>query len=83
MFEVDVTGDFTLKGITRELNIPVSLTYLPGKLKDRNGKGNGDLLVLRTKFTIDRTSFSIKPEMDGSKVAKDIQINVSIVGFSN
>ncbi len=81
VFEVDVTGEFTLKGITKELNLPVTLTYLPNELKARNHKGDGDLLVLRTKFTIDRTAFGIKPEMGGSQVAKDIQINVSIVGL--
>lgn len=78
--DVIVSGDFTLKGVTRKIEIPVQLTYLKDKLNSRNRKGQGDLLALRSKFTIDRTAFGIKPDYDNSIVAKNIEIIAAIIG---
>jgi len=74
-----VTGDFTLKGVTREITAPVSVNHLPGKLKLRNHKGKGDLLVLRTRFTINRRDFELGADLP--HVADEVQIRVAIVGF--
>lgn len=75
----NVTGDFTLKGVSREITAPVSVTHLPGKLKLRNHKGEGDLLVLRTRFTINRSDYKVGADIP--HVADQIQIRVAIVGF--
>ena len=80
VYQLDVRGDFTLKGLTKEIEIPVNLSYLPGKLSSRQDKVNGDLLIIRTNFSIQRKEFNIKPEMDGSIVGETIKINVGIVG---
>jgi polyisoprenoid-binding protein YceI len=79
-FRLAVRGDFTCHGVTRPLEVPVDLVFLPGAYKDRNHKGEGDLLVLRTQFTIRRTDFGIKPEVPSTVVANDIQVQVRIVG---
>ena len=79
----DAVGDFTCKGVTKEMTIPVKVAYLPGRLADRGGrKGEGDLLVLRSDFTIKRTDFDIKKDMGDETVANEIQIRVSVVGCS-
>ncbi len=75
-------GKFTLKGKTKKLDIPLQLSYQKGKLNDRNHKGKGDLIILRSNFSIDRKSFNIKPEMDNTVVAEQIDIAVGIVGAS-
>jgi polyisoprenoid-binding protein YceI len=76
-----VTGDFSLKGVTKELTIPVTFTYLPDMLGKRsNGSVQGDLLVLRSTFTINRSEFGIKPEQNTDKVAEEIEIRLAIAG---
>ncbi|MGF1657671.1 MAG: YceI family protein [Verrucomicrobiales bacterium] len=76
----EITGDFTLKGVTKEITIPVSATYLEGRLKDRGGDVDGDILVLRSTFTIKRSDFGIKPGEHADKVAEEIQLTLSIAG---
>jgi len=79
-FRLTVRGDFTCRGVTRPLETVVDLVYLPGAYKERNHRGEGDLLVLRTQFTIRRTDFGIQPQVPSSAVANDIQLQVRIVG---
>lgn len=77
----DATGKFTLKGVTRELTVPVRLTYLPGKLADRtNGRMQGDLLVIRSHFTIKRSEFGLNPGAPTDKVADEIELTLSLAG---
>jgi len=80
---MNVTGDFTLKGITKSISISVRATHLPGRLKDRLYRGAGDLLVLRANFTINRKDFNIKPDSGPDVVAEEIEIRASIVGYAN
>lgn len=77
----DVTGNFTLKGLTREITVPVRLTYLPGKLADRtNGRMQGDLLVVRSQFKIKRSDFGVNPGAPTDKVADEIELTLSLAG---
>ena len=78
----DVTGVFTLKGVSKEITVPVSATYLPGRLKDRGGDVDGDLLVLRSKFTIKRGDFGIKAGENLDKVADEIQVTLNVAGIA-
>ena len=80
-FELNVSGDFTLKGVTREIKVPVTVSYLPGKLSSRQEGKEGDLLVLRGQFSINRKDFNIKPDMGIATVANKIDINLGIVGI--
>jgi len=78
----DVVGNFTLHGITKEMTVPVKVTYLPGKLKARGGDVEGDLLVVRSTFQIKRSEFGIQPGKNSDKVAEDIEITLSLAGAS-
>ncbi len=75
-----VVGDFSCKGVTKEIVVPVKVTYLPGQLKKRLRGRKGDLLVLRSNFTIKRSDFGIKPNSGPESVAQNIELRVSIVG---
>lgn len=80
-FKAQLTGDFTLKGVTKELTVPVTFTYLPGMLSKRsNGAMEGDLLVLRSTFTINRSDYGIKPGQNSDKVAEEVELRLSIAG---
>lgn len=77
----DLTGRFTLKGVTRELTVPVRLTHLPDKLGARsNGRLQGDLLVIRSTFTIKRSDFNVNPGAPADKVADEIELTLSLAG---
>lgn len=78
----DVSGTFTLKGISKDVTVPVTITYLPGKLKARGGDVDGDLLVIRSNFTINRSDFQIQAGQSADKVAENIEVSLSIAGAS-
>lgn len=73
----------TVKGVTRDLTAPVTLTtFLADKLGARvnDPKVKGDLLVLRTNFAINRSDFGLKAGQMGDKVAETIELSLSIAG---
>jgi polyisoprenoid-binding protein YceI len=77
----DVTGTFSLKGTTKEITVPAKVTLLPGALAKRsNGQMQGDLLVIRTTFTIKRSDYDINPKAPTDKVADEIEIGLAIAG---
>lgn len=78
----DVLGTLTIKGVSKEIKAPVKLTYLKDKLGQRVPNMNGDLLVLRTHFTIKRSDFGINPAAPSDKVADEIELSLSIAGAS-
>jgi polyisoprenoid-binding protein YceI len=79
----DVTGSFSLHGVTNEMTIPIELSYLADKLGDRlGGNQKGDLLVLRANFTLKRSDFKIMPGQMEDKVSDKISLTVGIVGAS-
>lgn len=76
----DVTGTFTLHGVSKDITAPVKFTYLKDKLGDRVPNQKGDLLVIRANFTIDRGDFNIQKGQFEDKVSDEININLSIAG---
>ena len=78
----DVSGTLTLKGVAREVTTPIKMTYLKGKLVQRVPNLNGDLLVIRSSFTIKRSDFGINPAAPQDKVSDEIALTLSIAGAS-
>ena len=78
----DVTGTFTLHGVSKEVTAPVKLTFLKDKLGDRVPNMKGDLLVIRANFTINRNDFNIQKGQFEDKVADTIDLTLSIAGAS-
>jgi polyisoprenoid-binding protein YceI len=76
----DASGTFTLKGVAKEMTIPVKLTYLPGKLAQRVPNLRGDLLVVRASFQITRSDFALMPGQMEEKVANTIDVTLSVAG---
>jgi polyisoprenoid-binding protein YceI len=64
------------------MTVPVELTYLKGKLSQRSPGANGDLLVVRSTFTIKRSDFGINPGQMEDKVSDGIEISLSVAGAS-
>lgn len=75
-------GKFTLKGVTKEIKVPVTLTHLAGAFGKRINKPEvkGDLLVVRGEFTIARADYGIQPGKNEDKVNPEIKLSIAIVG---
>lgn len=80
--DAEVSGVLTIKGVSKEITVPVSLTYLPGKLGARLGKADlkGDLLVLRASFSVNRSDFGIMAGKATDKVSENIDLTLSLAG---
>jgi len=76
----DAVGSLTMKGVSKELTVPVTLTYLKDKLSQRVPNMKGDLLVIRSTFTVKRSDYGINPSSPTDKVADEIELTLSIAG---
>jgi len=76
----EVTGTLTIRGVAKEVNAPVKLSYLKGKLGLRVPNQKGDLLVIRASFAVKRSDFGINPKAPEDKVADTIDLTLSIAG---
>lgn len=76
----DATGDFTVHGMTKEITVPVKITYLKDKLGQRVPNLEGDLLVIRASFTIKRSDYGINASAPADKVSDEIELTLSIAG---
>ncbi len=78
----DVTGTMTLHGVAQKVTVPVKMTYLKDKLKERFPNLQGDLLVLRASFGVKRSDYGINKGAFEDKVSDDIELNLSLAGQS-
>lgn len=78
----DALGTFTCKGVSKDMTIPVKLTYLKDKLGQRVPNAHGDLLVIRSNFSIKRSDFNINPGKFEDKVSDAVDLTLSIAGAS-
>ena len=78
----DLVGTLTILGVSKELTVPVKLTYLKDKLGQRVQGQKGDLLVIRAHFTIRRADFGINPKAPEDKVSDTIDLSLSLAGSS-
>lgn len=78
----EVLGLFAVRGVSKEITVPVKLTYLKDKLGLRVPNQKGDLLVVRASFSIKRSDFGINPKAPEDKVSNLIDLTLSIAGAS-
>ena len=80
--QIKVTGDFTTHGVTKEIVVPVTLTYLD-ESEQTMQRAPGDLLGVQTTFNIILSEYDIDNMIIGQKMADNIEIRVNIVGSSS
>jgi len=78
----DVAGTMTIKGKSNKVTVPVKLTYLKDKLKDRVPNTEGDLLVIRGTFKVKRSDYGINQGQFEDKVSNEIELVLSLAGQS-
>jgi polyisoprenoid-binding protein YceI len=76
----DAAGTMTIKGVSKDMTVPITLTYLKDKLGLRVPNMKGDLLVVRANFPLKRSSFGINPSAPQDKVSDEIVLTLSIAG---
>ena len=76
----DAAGVLSIRGVAKEVTVPVKLTYLKDKLGLRVPNQKGDLLVIRANFPIKRGDFGINPKAPEDKVSSTIDLTLSIAG---
>ncbi len=74
------TGKFTLRGITKEITVPVKISHLPDALGRRQTNAKGDLLVVRAEFSITRDAFGIQTGQRLDTVGTEIKLSLAIAG---
>lgn len=78
----DADGILKIKGIERNVQIPMSIKYFRGERKKFEGK-SGDLIRLDGVLTIPRSEFGISPGDYLDSIMEDIDVLVSLTGASN
>lgn len=81
VFKATVDAEFTCRGITKPLIIPVTAAYLPGKAGPRGGGVEGDLLTVRTNFFVHRDDYKIAQGVEEELVSQNVEVRVAIVGI--
>ncbi|MDQ8203822.1 YceI family protein [Pelagicoccus sp. SDUM812003] len=74
-------GTMTIKGKSKEMAVPVSLTYLPGMMQQRQGQ-EGDIVVVRSEFSVSRSDFGVNAGENEEKVSDEVELRLSIAGFA-
>lgn len=77
----EVTGNFTLRGVTKEITTKIKLRYLPESDVTRSKYFKGDVLQVQAKFNIKLSDYGIK--ISGAaegKVANEVTISISSIG---
>ncbi len=75
----DAKGKMTIRNVTIEMSVPVKITYLKGMLEKRN-RVPGDLLIIRSKFSVKRNQFNIRSGEKLEKVANEIELSLNVAG---
>jgi polyisoprenoid-binding protein YceI len=80
--QAKVTGDFTTHGVTKEIVVPVTMTYLDESEQTKQ-RAPGDLLGVQATFNITLSDYDVENMVIGQKMAEDVKITVNIVGSSS
>jgi polyisoprenoid-binding protein YceI len=78
----EAIGKLTLKGVTKDITVPVKISYLPDQLGKRVNKPDlkGDLLVVRSEFTIKRNDFDVNVAKMEDRVSEEVKITLALAG---
>lgn len=76
----EVLVDFTIKGVTKPLTVPLDIRYFPKKARQRDGVSDGDLVVVRSRFKVSRKAFGVAQEVPEEVCSDAVEVGVALVG---
>ncbi len=74
-----VTGDFTMHGVTKQVTIPFTMTYVDASAKTRE-RAPGDFVMITAEFNVMLKDFNVNSGIIGSKVGEAIKIKAQLFG---
>lgn len=75
--ELQLTGDFTLHGVTKRITVPARVVVIPENDMTKSSRGPGDWIHGTVTFPIKLTDYSITvPEKLMMKLANDVSVKV-------
>ncbi|MCA2005138.1 MAG: YceI family protein [Ignavibacterium sp.] len=77
--QAKVVGDFTLKGVTKEITADATLTYLD-ESEQTKMRAPGDLLGVQASFKVKLSEFGVNNKLVGQKVAENVEVSINMVG---
>lgn len=77
--EIKLIGDFTLKGVTKEVSANATLTYLD-ESEQTKMRAPGDLLGVQAIFKVKLSDYGVTNKIVGQKVAEEVEVSVNMVG---
>jgi polyisoprenoid-binding protein YceI len=82
-YTADVTGDFSMHGVTKLMTIPVEIQYIKANAETAK-RAPGDLVALTGTFTVPIKDFNVAGSKGtiGSKVGETITIKAKLYGAS-
>jgi len=75
-YRVTLVGDLTVRGVTRRMEIPARLTFMPESDRTRS-RAKGDLLALRCEYEVKLGDFGVD-NTGGGKVADVITLDQAL-----
>jgi polyisoprenoid-binding protein YceI len=80
-FTADVTGDFTMHGITKSMTIPVEVQYIKANAETAK-RAPGDLVALTGTFTVALKDFNVTGSQGtiGHKIGETITVKAKLYG---
>ncbi len=76
-YEMTLVGDMTIKGVTREMQVPATIVLMPESERTRS-RAPGDLMAIRASYTITLADFGIEDPIVGDKLANTIEIDTRL-----
>jgi len=79
-YDVTLVGDMTIKGVTREMSIPATVTRMPESDATR-ARFPGDLLAIRCSYTVQLSDFGIgegDPGIASGKIANEMELETRL-----
>ena len=79
MIKISLTGDFTLRGLTKIIYASATIKYLPENEFTKTIRP-GDLINIVANFEINLSDFRINNSFIGNRVSDNIKISANLVG---
>jgi polyisoprenoid-binding protein YceI len=76
-YDLTLVGDMTVNGVTKPMDIPARVTFLPASEKTKS-RAPGDLMGLRCQYTIKLADFGVSSPVVGAKVAEEVEIDTAL-----
>jgi polyisoprenoid-binding protein YceI len=79
-----VMGKFTVKGITKQITVPVTAKYEKDGVKTRFGQADkaGDVLLISTEFSFMRSDYGIGDSLGDKLLSNKVDVKLHVAGMA-